>query len=207
MLFISGRSQQFYQLLREATENAAEVAGLLGRLLEEPVHVGNLGPEIKQLESKGDDLTHRLFELIHRTFATPLERADLAALGVAIDNVVDAMEAAAARVGIYRLSSSDKHLRAFAQILRAQATELVAAIDLLAGGKLLEIRDRIRQINTLENHGDEELRLALSELYDRSQSDPLQFITMKEIYEMLERATDEVETVANTLEGVIMKRA
>lgn len=207
MIFIGNRSQQFYQVLRAATENAAEVTSLLGRLLEEPATVGSLAPEIKQLESKGDDLTHKLFELMHKTFATPLDRADLAALGVAIDNVVDAMEAAAARVAIYRLAASDKHLRAFAQILRAQATELVAAIDLLAGGKLLEIRDRIRQINTLENHGDDELRLALSGLMDRSTSDPIQFITMKEIYEMLEQATDEVEKVANTLEGVIMKRS
>jgi uncharacterized protein Yka (UPF0111/DUF47 family) len=30
---------------------------------------------------------------------------------------------------------------------------------------------------------------------------------MKEIYETLETATDDAETVANTLEGVVMKHA
>lgn len=206
MLFGNIRSQQFYELLRQATENAAQAAAMLGRLLEDPALFSELGPAIKDLESKGDELTHSLFERINKTFATPLERGDLAALGVAIDSVVDAMEAAAARIGIYRVQNSDKHFRAFAQILRAQATELVAAIDLLAGGKLFDIGERIRQINTLENHGDDELRLALSELYDQAASDPIRFVTMKEIYETLEEATDQVETVANTLEGVIMKR-
>jgi len=207
MLFGNIRGQLFYELLRQATENAAQTAAMLGRLLEDPALYSELGPAIKDLESKGDELTHSLFERINKTFATPLDRGDLAALGVAIDSVVDAMEAAAARIGIYRVQTSDKHFRAFAQILRAQATELVAAIDLLAGGKLIDIAERIRQINTLENHGDDELRLALSELYDQSSSDPIRFVTMKEIYETLEEATDQVETVANTLEGVIMKRA
>jgi len=207
MLFGNARDQQFYNLLRQATENAVETAAMLGRLLEAPTLYPDLGPAIKALESKGDEYTHKLFALINKTFVTPLEREDLATLGVAIDSVVDAMEAAAARIGIYRVQATDKHLRAFAQILRAQATELVAAIDLLAGHKLLQIRERAFQINTLENHGDDQLRLALSELFDQSQSDPVRFITMKEIYETLEDATDQVEAVANTLEGVIMKHA
>lgn len=207
MLFGNSKDQQFYDLLRLAAENAVETATLLGRLLENPALVGELGPAIKALESKGDEYTHKIFSLINKTFVTPLEREDLAALGVAIDTVVDAMEAAAARISIYRVQSSDKHLRAFAQILRAQATELVSSIDLLAGGKLLQIRERAFQINTLENHGDEQLRLALHELYDESPANPIRFITMKEIYETLEDATDQVEAVANTLEGVIMKHA
>lgn len=207
MLFGNSKDQQFYQILRNAAENTVETASMLGSLLEQPKLFPELGPMIKALESKGDDFTHSLFALINRSFVTPLEREDLAALGVAIDAVVDSMEAAAARIGIYQVQETDKHLKAFAQILRAQATELVSAIDLLAGGKLLQIRERAFQINTLENHGDEELRLALSELFAEAHSNPIRFITMKEIYETLEDATDQVEAVANTLEGVIMKHA
>lgn len=207
MLFGNSKDQQFYQILRNAAENTVETASMLGRLLEEPKLFPELGPQIKTLESKGDEYTHSLFALINWSFVTPLEREDLAALGLAIDSVVDSMEAAAARIGIYQVQETDKHLKAFAQILRAQATELVSAIDLLAGGRLLQIRERAFQINTLENHGDEELRLALSELFEEAQSNPIRFITMKEIYETLEDATDQVEAVANTLEGVIMKHA
>lgn len=207
MLFGHAKDQQFYQILRQAAENAVETASMLSRLLEDPRQFPELGPAIKGLESKGDEFTHKLFGLINKTFVTPLEREDLASLGVAIDSVVDSMEAAAARIGIYKVQETDRHLKSFAQILRAQATELVASIDLLAGGKLLQIRERAFQINVLENHGDEQLRMALSELFDQAQSNPIRFITMKEIYETLEEATDQVEAVANTLEGVIMKHA
>jgi uncharacterized protein Yka (UPF0111/DUF47 family) len=207
LLFGNAKDQQFYAILRKAAENAVETAAQLSRLLENPTQYPDLVPLIKELESKGDEYTHQLFSLINKTFVTPLEREDLASLGVAIDSVVDSMEAAAARIGIYKVKETDRHLKAFAQILRAQATELVAAIDLLAGSKLLQIRERAFQINVLENHGDEQLRMALSELYDNAQANPIRFITMKEIYETLEDATDQVEAVANTLEGVVMKHA
>lgn len=207
MLFQNSRDQEFFRLLRAKAENAVDTAQLMNQLLTEPHRHPELCPAIKELESKGDHFTHDLFALINKTFVTPLEREDLAALAVALDSVVDAMEAAAARIGIYKVAETDKYLKAFAQILRAQATELVASIDLLAGNKMLQIRERAFQINVLENQGDELLRSALSNLFENAKSDPVRFICMKEIYETLEEATDEVETVANTLEGVVMKHA
>jgi len=207
MLFQNSKDQQFFDLLRAKAENAVETADLLNQLLNEPSRAPELCPAIKELESKGDRFTHDLFALINKTFVTPLEREDLAALGVIMDSVVDAMEAAAARIGIYKVSKTDKFLKSFGQILRAQAAELVAAIDLLAGKRLLQIRERAFQINVLENQGDELLRASLMDLFETAQTDPIRFITMKEIYETLEEATDEAEGVANTLEGVVMKHA
>jgi uncharacterized protein len=207
MIFQNNKDQEFYRLLRAKAENAVDTANLLSQLLSEPQRHPELCPAIKELESKGDHFTHDLFALINKSFITPLEREDLATLAVALDSVVDAMEAAAARIAIYKVSQTDRFLKAFAQILRSQATELVASIDLLAGHKLLQIRERAFQINVLENQGDEMLRSALSSLFDEAKADPVRFITMKEIYETLEEATDEVETVANTLEGVVMKHA
>jgi uncharacterized protein Yka (UPF0111/DUF47 family) len=207
VLFQNSKDQQFFHLLRAKAENAVETANLLNQLLNEPSRAPELCPAIKELESRGDRYTHDLFALINKTFVTPLEREDLAALGVALDSVVDAMEAAAARIGIYKLAQSDKILKSFGQILRSQAAELVAAVDLLAGSKLMQIRERAFQINMLENQGDELLRTGLSALYEQAAQDPVRFITVKEIYETLEQATDEVESVANTLEGVIMKHA
>ena len=207
MLFQHNNDQQFFNLLRAAAENAVEAANLLNQLLLEPKRYPELSPAIKNLESKGDGLTHKLFALINKSFVTPLEREDLAALGVAIDSVVDGMEAAAARIGIFKVQESDRFLKSFGHILRSQTGELVAAIDLVAGNRLMQIRERAIQINLLENQGDETLRAGLSVLFEQSAGDPIRFITMKEIYEFLEDATDKAEDVANTLEGVVMKHA
>ncbi|HYF94312.1 MAG TPA: DUF47 family protein [Symbiobacteriaceae bacterium] len=205
--FTNSKNQEFFRLLRNKAENAVETANLLSQLLNEPARSPELTPAIKELESKGDHLTHDLFALIHKSFFAPLERDDLSSLGVALDSVVDAMEATAARISIYKVQESDRFLKAFAQILRAQCAELVAAIDLLAGNKVPQIKERVIQINFLENQGDETLRNALVSIFETASADPVRFITMKEIYETLEQATDEAESVANTLEGVIMKHS
>ncbi|HEY3365665.1 MAG TPA: DUF47 family protein [Symbiobacteriaceae bacterium] len=207
MLFQNSKDQMFFELLRSAADNAVDVANVLEELLIDPSRFPKLAPAIKDLESKGDHFTHDLFALINKSFVTPLEREDLAALAVDIDSVVDGMEAAASRIAIYQVKESDKFLKAFAQVLKSQVAELVAAIDLVAGHKLLFVRDRAYQINTLENQADDILRSGLSALFENAKADPVKFITMKEIYETLEEATDRAEDVAVTLEGVVMKHA
>ena len=83
----------------------------------------------------------------------------------------------------------------------------MAAIDVVAGGKLAKVHDHVVQINFLENQADELHRSALSQIFEDSAQDPVRFITMKEIYEYLEEATDRAEDAADTLEGVAMKNA
>lgn len=204
MLF---KDQAFFQLLRSAAENTVEVANGLSQLLADPLRYPELGPVIKELEKKGDNITHDIFALINRTFVTPLKREDLAALAVSIDSVADSMEAAAARIGIYKLRESDRFLKEFGNILRAQSAQLVSVIDLLAGDRLVRIRDITMQINNLENQADETLRAGLGTLFEQATADPIRFITMKEIYETLEGATDRAEDVADILEGVVMKNS
>lgn len=201
------KDQSFYQLLREASENAVEVANRLDVVLSEPGRVDEIGPSIKELERKGDAVTHDLFALIHRSFVVPLKREDLAALAVRIDSVTDAMEAASARIGIYRPAESDRYLKEFGNILRAQCAHLVSVMDLLAANRLNQMTDLTHQINQLENQGDETLREGLRSLYAQAPADPVRFVTMKEIYDILETATDRVEDVADILEGIIMKNA
>lgn len=207
MLFQNSKDQQFYQLLRAAAENSVEAAQLLNQLIAEPGRHTDLPAVIKEVEKKGDNLTHDLFGLINKSFVTPLEREDLAAIGVAIDSVVDGIEAAAARFAIYKITETDRFLKEFGATLRAQCGELVATIDLLAGNKLNAIHDQLVKINLLENQADDTLREALSTLYASAAQDPVRFFVTKEMYDTLEDATDKAEDVANVLEGVIMKHA
>lgn len=206
MLFQNTRSQMFFKILRSAAENAVDAANLLSQLLAEPTRSMELAPALKDLEKKGDELTHDMFALINKSFVTPMDREDLAAVATAIDSVVDGMEAAAARFEIYKVRETDRFLKEFGATLRAQCSELVAAIDMVAGGKFDQINNRLIMINQLENVGDDTLRSALSTLYDQAAVDPVRFIVMKEIYDTLEGATDRAEDVADTLAGAAMKQ-
>jgi len=70
--------------------------------------------------------------------------------------------------------------------------------------KRQDIFKTLEQIHTLENRGDEVLRSALASLFDDT-PDPIQVIKWKEIYETAEIAIDKCETVANVIEGILVK--
>jgi uncharacterized protein Yka (UPF0111/DUF47 family) len=62
------------------------------------------------------------------------------------------------------------------------------------------------EINRLENEADRVTREAVGYLFE-TERDPIQLIKLKELYEVLELATDKAEDAANVLEAVILKSA
>jgi uncharacterized protein Yka (UPF0111/DUF47 family) len=62
------------------------------------------------------------------------------------------------------------------------------------------------EVNRLENDGDRIVREAMAALFDNG-IDPMVVIRWKDIYERLESAIDACETVANILEGIVIKNS
>jgi uncharacterized protein len=62
------------------------------------------------------------------------------------------------------------------------------------------------EINRLENEADQVARLAIAVLFEK-EKDPIALIKLKELYEVLETATDKAEDAANVLEAVVLKSA
>ena len=60
------------------------------------------------------------------------------------------------------------------------------------------------EINRLENEADRIHKQAIGQLFDE-EKDPIAVIKWKEIYDILEEATDACEDVANLLENVVVK--
>ncbi|MCX7020456.1 MAG: DUF47 family protein [Candidatus Sumerlaeota bacterium] len=67
-----------------------------------------------------------------------------------------------------------------------------------------EIEEKCIMIYQLENDGDVILRAALVRLFKES-SDPIEVIKWKEILELLEKAVDRCEDVANIIQGVVIE--
>jgi uncharacterized protein Yka (UPF0111/DUF47 family) len=62
------------------------------------------------------------------------------------------------------------------------------------------------EINRLENEADRVARDAIARLFE-VEKDPIALIKLKELYEVLETATDKAEDAANVLETVVLKSA
>ena len=103
--------------------------------------------------------------------------------------------------------SEDRRAPAAAElagIVVRQSEQLCQAVS------LLEKHDRVLQIcveiNRLENEADRIASNALARLFD-TEKDPISLIKQKELYEVLETATDKAEDAANVIESVVVKSA
>ena len=164
---------------------------------------------LKDLEHEGDELTRGLQSKILSTFMTPLDKEDLRDLSNALDDVTDAIEAAAGRAALYRLADAPR------ADLSGMAAVLVRMCDLNAEavGELQKnihrsetFAVRVDEIHRLENEGDTLHRKALVSLFD-SNLDPLTVIKWKEVYDITEDAFDVAEHVAKVLGDVLIKYA
>ena len=157
---------------------------------------------IKHIEHTCDKLTHGIVVRLNSTFVTPLDREDIHALASSLDDVMDAIDAAAAVIRLYKI----QHVRAGARRLAEIVCDAVdstgqalAALEKRDG--VLELAARISQ---LEHEADRVHQDAIVGLFEQER-DPIAVIKWKEIYDFLEAATDRCEDVANLLEGVVLK--
>jgi predicted phosphate transport protein (TIGR00153 family) len=201
------REGRFFVLFDECAKNAAEVAVLLKRMLDNWQDIEKDVQAITELEHKGDTLTHEIISLVHRTFVTPLDREDIALLAHSLDDIVDFLESTADTMLLYRIESPTTRAKELADIIVQVTAEVARATsELRQKIDMKHILEHCVEINRLENTADRVYRSALAELFSQSTDIPY-IIKWREIYEQMETATDRCEDVANVLEGVALKYA
>ena len=194
----------FFSLLHDAGANAEDATGKLDRLMRAWPEEPNLRGEIKRLEEEGDRLTHDILHQLHATKATPLDRQDIHALAVALDDVVDYTEEAADFLGLYKIEAPMEQALDLTGVLRDAGRELAAALGKLEA--MREIHPHVVELDRLEEEGDRISREALVSLFAGG-IDPMVVIRWKDVFERLEQAIDACDRVAHVLEGIVAKQA
>jgi len=166
-----------------------------------------VSPRIKAIESECDHITHGVVARLHKTFITPIDRNDIFRLISKMDDVMDFVEAAAQRLLVYDIHQPTPELADLARTLLHGAERVLEALSGMRNLKNPDlILEKCVEINRLENEADVQLRAAIAKLFKEAK-DPIFVIKWKEIYELLETATDRCEDVANIIEGVVLENS
>lgn len=198
------RETKFYDLFREQAANIHKAAQMLADLFENYTDVEKHVAEIKFAEHKGDQLTHELMMKLNQTFITPMDREDIHALGSALDDVMDLVDAAASRFLTYKVTAVTPGARQLSKVI-LHGTEILnkAITELEKPQRILEYCEQIQQI---EEEADRIKGECVGRLFEDS-TDPIEIIKWKEIYEVLEATTDKCADVSDVLEAVVLKAA
>jgi predicted phosphate transport protein (TIGR00153 family) len=196
---------KFYEWFEKATANLLEGAEALADLLDNYEQVEHKVAHITELEHRGDSIVHEVMHLLMHTLIIPLDSEDIERLISALDDVIDKIEATAVRMVIFRIEAPTERARQLGHLIRSAASELHQAMPNLREKKnFRRVTEHIKEINTIENNSDQILRDALVDIVNHRE-DLFNLIRWKEIYEMLEEATDRMEDVADVLQRVVIK--
>jgi predicted phosphate transport protein (TIGR00153 family) len=200
------RETKFFDMFTEIAGNVVEGAQVLSNLLHNwdyeqmPAFV----QKIKEIEHRGDDMTHRVLIKLNQTFITPFDREDIHLLASSLDDVLDFVYSASDRLLTYKITQPSPSAKILAGIILKQAEELKKAVSMLS--KNQHLLEHCVEVNRLENEADQVSREAIGRLFDGGH-DPITLIKLKELLEILEEASDKAEDVANVLETVVLKNA
>lgn len=198
------RDNTFFQMFAQASENLIAGARVMVDLFADYKDVETKIAELRRIERIGDEITHNVFTKLNSTFITPFDREDIHELASSLDDVLDFLNSAGARIVMYRITSPPSAALDLARLILLQAQELHRALPLLQ--KNGDILTHCVEINRIENEADVVSRAAIGRLFDE-EKDPINLIKIKELIEFLETATDKAEDVANVLETVVLKNS
>ncbi len=205
MVRLIPRDTKFFDIFAEMVSNLGDGARLLKQTLDDFQDVENRVQKLKDIEHRGDDMTHSVLTKLNRTFITPLDREDIYRLASSLDDVLDFVYAAGVRLIMYKITSAPPAASQLAEIIVKQVDQLMNAVKRLEK-KHDNVLEYCVEINRLENEADSVARSAIAALFEK-EKDPISLIKLKELYEVLEMATDKAEDAANVLEGVVLKSA
>ncbi|MEO5704373.1 MAG: DUF47 family protein [Candidatus Limnocylindrales bacterium] len=198
------REERFYDMFAEDAANVLSAARLFEAMLRSYDQPEARAAEIRDLEHRGDEMSHEIGRKLESTFVTPFDREDIHALISALDDVIDFIEEAADTFILYRVEAPTAVAIEQAVIIVRQCEQLVEALNNLRGFKGLE--KYWIEVHRLENEGDQLARKAIADLFSGG-GHPIELIKWKEIYGLLEQTIDKAEDVANIIERITIKHA
>ncbi|MDX2047985.1 MAG: DUF47 family protein [Chitinophagaceae bacterium] len=203
------KDRVFYSLFEEVAEKVLEMAKLLKEVVNEPDFDkrGHIISQIEDLEHKNDELTHRIFTELGRNFITPFDREDIHYLASALDDIADYIFASAKKINFYRINPNDHGLHKFADLIEQSSEQVRNAVREIRNMKnLRQITESLVKINSIENQADDIFDMSIERLFAEEQ-DAKAVIKMREIYQVMEIATDKCEDAGNVIESIIVKYA
>lgn len=199
----------FYGLFEQVADTVDAMGKTLLRVVNEPDH-DKRAPIIKELEDlehKNDETTHQIFTELGRNFITPFDREDIHYLASALDDIADYIYSSAKKINFYNINPNDTGIIKLADLIAQGTIEIKKAVYGLRDMKQLRtMTEAFIKVNSIENQADDVFDMSIERLFQQ-ENDFKEVIKRREIYQVLELATDKCEDAANVIESIIIKYA
>src|SRR3972149_6811167 len=205
MSILSRRKRNvFIELLIKQAEYAVE--GFQPLLKYRRERDAALAQRVSEIEKEADETRRILVGELNRTFVTPLDREDIYALSLTVDDILDY-----ANTTIEEMALLDIQPNSYIERMVSLLTD--AAREIHMGVMRLEehpnvANDHAVRAKALENRMETVYREAVADLFHmpRDIDHVVEMLKLREIYRHLSNAADRGDEAANVLGDIVVKR-
>lgn len=163
--------------------------------------------KMHRIEHAADEVKHEMMQRLVKEFLPPIEREDIVELSHTIDDVTDAIEDVLMGMYIFNIGKLRSDVKAIVELISRCCSALKdMAVELHNFRKSNVLREKIIEINRLEEEGDRLYTEAMRRLYTE-EKDAIAILAWTTLYDRMEKCCDGCEHVADMVEQIVLKNS
>ncbi len=203
---IFGKGDKFYGLLEASAAAARESTRALVELLAAPPAQRSL-EKFKLARQREKDLAAQISQELVNTFVTALEREDIDALSSALYKIPKIVEKFAERYTLAAERLGDVDFTSRAAMLERACEVIEQMVGLLRKGMNIDTSKALNdKMQAIEAEADRLILELYRETYAR-ETDPMRYLILKDLFELLEKAIDRCRDAGNVVHQVVLKNS
>ncbi len=203
-IFRRRKTNRFNELLMKQAEYAVEGLETLVRYVREPENA--LAAEVSKIEKDADEVRRILIDELNRTFVTPMDREDIFALSLTIDDILDYANTTVEEMSLLDIEPN-KYIERMVSLLTDAAREIYLGVQRLDDHPNVA-NDHAVRAKALENRVETVYREAIADLFHmpRDVDHIVEMLKLREVYRHLSNAADRGDQAANVIGDIVVKK-
>ena len=198
------RSNRFIELLMKQAEHTSLGMTTLLQYVKQPDE--SLAIKLSAQEKEADEVRRILIDELNRTFVTPIDREDIFALSLTVDDVLDYANTTLEELSMFEIESTP-YMERMVSLLTDAAHEIHLAVQRLDEHPSVA-NDHAVRAKALENRVETVYREAIADLFrmPRDVDHIVEMLKLREVYRHLSNAADRGDAAANVIGDIVVKR-
>ncbi len=203
-IFSRKKTNRFLELLIKQAEYSVMGMQKLLEYVKEPSEA--LATAVTQLEKEADEVRRILIDELNKTFVTPIDREDIFALSLTIDDVLDYADTTVEEMHLLGVQPN-AYMERMVSLLTDAAREIHMGVQRLEDHPNVA-NDHAVRAKALENRMETVYREAIADLFamPRDIDHVVEMLKLREIYRHLSNAADRGDAAANVIGDIVVKK-
>lgn len=206
MALFGRKDANLFNLFNESARVVVRGGDILNDVINDYSDLDNKMAQLLELENEGDRIIEKLVSRLNTSFILPFDREDAFQLVQKLATTLDFITGIIDRMILYKAGAPDQRVREMVEVLYEALLlqqKSFGLIDKIEQNKKA-IYEYCEQIRQLERKQDNLYRGGLAALFE-NESEPLNVIKWREVYEHIEMAMDHIEEVGDLIRNICVK--